>query len=114
MTEIPPIIRRNATATLCYRALPATIPRLMEVTGVARNTVRHALLLLKSQNLAHISHYQHLKTRQAACYVAGAGEDALRNDAGKLKKATARRHYVSSKHKQTGRFDAPLTQWRTV
>jgi hypothetical protein len=112
MTELPAIIRRNSTAVLCYRALPATIPRLMEVTGVSRNTVRHALLLLKSENLAHISHYQHLKTRQAACYAAGAGQDAPRNDAVKLKQATARRHYIACKFKRTGRFDAPVTQWR--
>lgn len=113
MTELPAIIRRNATATLCYRALPATIPGLMQVTGVARNTVRHALLLLKSENLTHISHYRHVKTRQAAVYVAGAGEDAKRNDAKKLKHAAARRSYVACKFKRTGKFDKIETRWMT-
>lgn len=114
MSELPDIIRRNATAVLCYRALPATIPRLMQVTGVARNTVRHALLLLKAEKLAHISHYQHVKTRQAACYAAGAGDDAKRNDPQKLKKATARRSYVACKFKRTGCFTGVQTQWRGV
>jgi hypothetical protein len=114
MTQLPDIIRRNATAVLCYRALPATIPRLMQVTGVARNTVRHALLLLKAEKLAHISHYQHAKTRQAACYAPGEGEDAKRNDPKKLKKAAARRSYVACKFKRTGRFASAETQWRGV
>lgn len=104
-------LERNATAVLCYRALPATIPRLMEVTGVSRNTVRHALLLLKVENLVHISHYQHVKTRQAACYARGAGEDAERSDAQKLKKATARRSYVACKFKRTGRLAGIETRW---
>lgn len=111
MIDLPLSIKRNPTAVLCLRSLPATVLELMEFTGMSRNAVRNAIKVLKAENLVYVSAYLVNVGCHAQVYSQGNKPDAKRVDKKVANKARHRRYYLKNAAK--GELQ-PATQWRPI
>lgn len=111
MIDLPLSIKRNPTAVLCLRALPATVQELMAFTGMSRNAVRNAIKGLQAEKLAYISAYRVNVGCYPSVYSAGDKPDAKRVSKKISNKARHRRYYLKNVAKCELR---PATQWRPM